>query len=239
MKRTLFALAVFTLVTTAASAHRLDEYLQGTIFSLTRDRLAADLTLTPGVAIFPRLIPDIDTNGDGTISDAEQNAYAARVLADLSLNIDGHALTPHLLSAEFPALSEMKEGRGEIHMRFYADLPLGGPGRKLLFENHHQGKISVYQVNVLVSRDPEIRITGQNRNYSQSVYELDFEQGSVHANEPVSGFIATFWGQFATISLAAFAFITCIRGIRRRRTGGVQARIARRLRQDEGVVVQE
>jgi hypothetical protein len=84
----------------------------------------------------------------------------------------------------------------------------------------------VYQVNVLVSRDPEIRITGQNRNYSQSVYELDFEQDSVDANAPVSGFIATFWGQFATISLAAFAIITCIRGIRRRRTGGVQARVA-------------
>ena len=62
MKRTLFAVALFVLVTTAASAHRLDEYLQGTIFSVTKGHVTADLTLTPGVAIFPTLIPDIDTN---------------------------------------------------------------------------------------------------------------------------------------------------------------------------------
>lgn len=239
MKRIFFALALFVLVTPAASAHRLDEYLQGTIFSVAKGQVTADLTLTPGVAIFPTLIPDIDTNRDGAISGAEQTAYAARVLADLSLNIDGHVLTPHLVSAEFPALDEMKEGRGEIHMQFYANLPRGGPGRKLVFQNHHQSKMSVYQVNVLVPRDPEIRITGQNRNFSQSFYELDFEQASAQVNEPVSGFIATFWGQFATLSLAAFAIITCIRIFRRRRVRGAQAHAGGRLLPDTNAVVEE
>jgi hypothetical protein len=229
MRRKLFAFALFMLVATAASAHRLDEYLQGTIFSVARGRLNADLTLTPGVAVFPILIPDIDTNADGAISDAEQQAYAERVLADLSLNIDGVRLSPHLMSAEFPTIDEMKDGRGEIHMQFYADLPRGGASRKLLFENHHQNKISAYQVNVLVPRDPEIRIVSQNRNYSQSVYELDFEQSGVRANQPASSFIASIWGQFTTIVLAAFSVITLSRVLRKPEAGTVQTLASERL----------
>ena len=176
MTRMPFVLGVFMLIGTSASAHRLDEYLQGTLLSVTKDRLSADLTLTPGVAIFPVLIRDIDANADGAISEAEQRAYANRVLGDLSLRIDGHRLSPRLISTEFPPVADMKDGRGDIHIEFFAELPRGGQSRKLLFENHHQNAISVYQVNVLVPRDPDIRIDRQHRNYSQSHYELDFEQ---------------------------------------------------------------
>ena len=34
-------------------------------------------------------------------------------------------------------------------------------------------------MNCLVPRDPDIRILAQNRNYSQSVYELDYVQTGV------------------------------------------------------------
>jgi hypothetical protein len=221
VRRKFAALGLFLLVVTGASAHRLDEYLQGTIFSVAKNRLNADLTLTPGVAVFPTLIPDIDTNADGAISDVEQHAYAERVLADLSLNIDGHRLTAHLESAEFPAIDEMKEGRGEIHLQFYADLPRGGASRKLVFENHHQTKISVYQVNVLVPRDPDIRIVSQNRNYSQSLYELDFEQAGARADKPAWAFIANVRGQFAMVVSLAFAIMMLIRILRKRRADAV------------------
>jgi hypothetical protein len=217
MRRKILALTLFLVIGISASAHRLDEYLQGTILSVTKDRLSADLTLTPGVAIFPVLIRDIDTNADGTLSEAEQQAYAERVLGDLSLTLDGQRLKPHLISAEFPAVSDMKEGRGEIHMEFYADLPRGGASRKLVFENHHHSSISVYQVNVLVPRDPTVKIVRQNRNYSQSLYELDFDQADVRADEPASAFIASVQGQFAAIVLAAFASMTLIRVLRKRR----------------------
>jgi hypothetical protein len=228
VRRKFAALVLFMLVATGASAHRLDEYLQGTIFSIAKNRLDVDLTLTPGVAVFPMLIPDIDTDGDGAISDVEQHAYAERVLADLSLNIDGHRLTAHLESAEFPAIDEMKEGRGEIHLQFYtdlphggADLPRGGARRKLVFENHHQTKISVYQVNVLVPRDPDIRIVSQNRNYSQSFYQLDFEQAGARADEAAWAFIADVRGQFAMIVSMAFAIMMLIRILRKRRADAV------------------
>jgi hypothetical protein len=236
MRRTLSTVALFMLVAHSAAAHRLDEYLQGTIFSVAKDRLNADITLTPGVAIFPTLIPEIDTNGDGAISDAEQKGYAWRVLADLSLSIDGQRLAPRLVSTEFPTLAEMKEGRGEVHLQFYADLPRGGPGRKLVFENRHQNKISVYLVNVLVSRDPEITIVSQNRNYTQSRYELDFQQGKVTANDAAGAFAGTFWGPFALIVLAAFSAMTSIRFLRKRRA--VQISASLRARPDAAVAIE-
>jgi hypothetical protein len=217
MTRKLLALAVLMLIGSSVWAHRLDEYLQGTILSVTRDRLSADLTLTPGVAIFPVLIPAIDTNADGKVSDFEQHAYAERVLGDLSLSLDGHPLTPRLISAEFPSVAEMKEGRGEIRIEFDAALAPGGAHRKLLFDNRHQGAISVYQVNVLVPRDRDIRIVSQNRNYTQSHYELDFDQAGAAGNQPASAILGGIPGQFAAIALLAFTVLVSIRLLRQRR----------------------
>jgi hypothetical protein len=184
MKLIVSAAAILVLAGTPALAHRLDEYLQGTIISVEKNRVDFQMTLTPGVAVFPVLIAEIDLNADGVISRIEQRAYAGRILNDLTMSIDGHRLMPRLLSAEFPAVEEMKAGRGEIRIEFDSDLPFGGPNRKLTFENHHQSRIAAYQVNCLVSRDPEIQILSQNRNYSQSLYELEFVQGSVRSDGP-------------------------------------------------------
>lgn len=159
-----------------ALAHRLDEYLQGALVSVEKDRIQIEMTLTPGVAVLPFLVASIDANGDGKISDAEQRAYGARVLGDLSLSIDGHNLTPRLRSTRFATLEEMKEGRGEIRLEFDAELPRGSGNRQLTFENRHQSRFAAYQVNCLVPRDPDIRIVAQNRNESQSIYRLDYVQ---------------------------------------------------------------
>ena len=75
------------------------------------------------VAVFPLLLADMDTDGTGAISTLEQHAYVVRILRDLSLKIDGQPLKPQLLSTEFPAIEEMKEGRGEIRIEFEANLP--------------------------------------------------------------------------------------------------------------------
>lgn len=193
-----------------ALAHRLDEYLQGTIISIEKDRLQAQTTLTPGVAVYPIVIAAIDTDGNGIISDTEQRAYGERVLHDLRLAIDGHRLIPRLVSMEFPAIEDMKEGRGEIRIEFSADLPRNGPNRKLTLENHHQSQIAAYQVNCLVSRDPDIRIVAQNRNYTQSLYELDYVQAGVR-----SGLLSLAWwagdrgwvGMVVIMPFARFAFL--------------------------------
>jgi hypothetical protein len=174
--RTTMAALILLLAPAPAPAHRLDEYLQATMISIGTDRLEAEITLTPGVAVFPMLIADIDRDADGVVSEAEQRAYGRKVLRDLLFTIDGRRLRPQLRSMQFPSLDEMREGRGGIRIELTADLPRGGAGRKLVFENHHRSGIGAYLVNCLVPRDPDIRIVAQNRNYSQSVYQLDYVQ---------------------------------------------------------------
>jgi hypothetical protein len=175
-KKLLAAAAIALLLGASLSAHRLDEYLQATLISVDKDQMHASMRLIPGVAVFPVVIASIDSNGDGVISDVEQQAYAERVLRDLSVTVNGKAVIPTLVSVKFPAIEELKEGLGEIHIEFAADLPEGGAQRQIVFENRHQSAISAYLVNCLVPQDPDIRIVAQNRNENQSFYQLDYAQ---------------------------------------------------------------
>src|SRR5947207_281933 len=176
------AAAILLSIGTPATAHRLDEYLQGTLISVEQNGVHAQIRLTPGVAVFPIVLAIIDTNADGVISGSEQRVYAERVLRDLSVTVDGDRLRPSLVSMKFPATDEMKEGRGEIQLEFSADLPRNGPNRRLIFENHHQSRISAYLVNCLAPLDPDIRLLAQNRNESQSHYQLDYVQAGVRSD---------------------------------------------------------
>jgi hypothetical protein len=179
MKRKAIAGALmFFSFTGVVSAHRLDEYLQATLIAVEKDRVEVSLRLIPGVAVSSAVIASIDTNGDGSLSGAEQSAYAQRVLSELSLTIDGKRLKPQLVSADFPQVQEMRDGVGEIHIEYTAELPRGGPDRKLVLENHNRTQRAVYLVNALASTDPAIRIVAQKRNAVQSAYELDYTQTS-------------------------------------------------------------
>ncbi len=190
MKAGFAAAAAILVAGTPSFAHRLDEYLEAAMFSIQKDCVQVQIRLTPGVAVFPIVLANIDTNADGVISETEQRAYAERVRGDMSLTIDGHRLRPRLVSVKFPAIDEVKEGRGEIQLEFEADLPRNGrrPGnaskRRLIFENHHQSQIAVYLVNCLVPRDPSIQLVAQSRNYSQSLYQLDYMQSGVSSEPP-------------------------------------------------------
>jgi hypothetical protein len=193
------------LAITPALAHRLDEYLQGTILSVDSHRLHAQITLTPGVAVLPVVLAAIDPHGGEVISETKQRAYALRVLGDIDFTIDGHILRPQLLSVQFPGTEEMKDGRGEIQIEFNADLPRGGRSRKLVFKNHHQSRIAAYQVNCLVPRDPAIRVIAQNRNRSQSVYELEYEQATGGAAPTFSTWFSSTPKWMIAVALFLFA----------------------------------
>jgi hypothetical protein len=201
MKKLLvITVALLGLLPAPAFAHRLDEYLQATILSIDSgrnvDHVEGSMRLVPGVAVASTVITSIDTNRDGALSEAEQQAYAQQVLHDLFLKIDGQSLTLHLASVSFPSTDSMRQGTGEIQIEFTADLLPGGSNRRLTFENHHLSGISVYLVNTLVPRDKNIQIEGQSRNESQSFYQLDFVQGAAgaeHTRLPsLSGFAGSF-----------------------------------------------
>lgn len=174
------ATAAWALVslTGIASAHRLDEYLQATLISVSKDHIDVSMRLIPGIAVSSTVIASIDSNGDGVLSNQEQWAYAQHVLDGLSLTLDGKALKPKLLTATFPNIQEMRDGLGEIHMEYTADLPSGGPNRELVLESHNQQQKSVYLVNALAPTDSAINIVAQKRNEVQSVYKLDYTQAT-------------------------------------------------------------
>lgn len=190
------AAAMYLLLGAPVSAHRLDEYLQAAIISVEKDHVQISLRLAPGVAVSRLVISSIDTNGNGSISGSEEQSYAERVIRDVSLSVDGHILTPHLISVNYPQIEEMKEGLGEIKMELTADLPSGGAMRKLIFENHHQSAISAYMVNCLVPGDKHIHITAQNRNENQSVYQLSYAQAGPLAPQSLSWIAGTIASMF-------------------------------------------
>jgi len=178
MKARLLASVILLAFGGAAFAHRLDEYLQATTLSVEKDRVSAQIRLTPGVAVFPALLARIDANADGAISDAERRTYAERVMGDLSLEVDGTPVRLRLVSSRAATVQQMKEGRGAIELEIEATVPCGGHQRRLVFENRHDRRIAAYLVNSLVPRDPDIRITAQTRNYEQSEYQLEYVDAS-------------------------------------------------------------
>jgi hypothetical protein len=185
MKKLLAAGALIVAsLATPASAHRVDEYLQATLISLEKDQVEVFLRLTPGIAVSSAVLSSIDTDSDGVISETERRAYADRVLADLSVMVDGNRLTPRLVSVDFPEVEEMKEGLGEIRIAFIVELHRSAHNRRLVLENHHQNQIAAYLVNCLTPRDRNIRVIAQNRNEDQSFYQLDYVQDGAGSGSP-------------------------------------------------------
>jgi hypothetical protein len=176
MKFKLAAAAALLIVAERSSAHRVDEYLQATLFSIEPTGIHAEVRLSPGIAVLPIVFAVIDGDSDGVISAKEWGAYAQQVVRDLELSVDGAPQRLRLTSSRFPSAEDMLGGRGEILLEIEAPPAVGGSQHRLLFESHHQTRIGAYLVNCLVSRDPTIDIGAQTRNYSQSRYELAFTQ---------------------------------------------------------------
>ena len=201
MKKLLLVVALLlTLTARPALAHRLDEYLQATILSIEPGSAHAALRMVPGIAVATGIIARIDTDHDGILSRAEQHRYAGEVLADLQLLADGHPLHLRLTSESFPSIEAMELGTGEIQLAFSADLPFTEGGHQLTFENHHQGSISVYLVNSLVPQDRNLQLTGQERNTTQSRYNVTLGDAGISSAQELtwSGFRGAYRLGFAT-----------------------------------------
>ena len=163
-----------------------------------------EIRLAPGVAVFPAVFAGIDTDADGVASSPEQQAYARRVLDDLSLSVDGRRLPLRLVSSTFAPKELLQQGLGEIQLRLEADLPGTAARRRLAFENRHQNQVGTYLVNALVPGDPDIRSSGQERSYDQSSYQLDYTDASVPAGLSLAAWSAP-WGWVDGVLLALLA----------------------------------
>ena len=162
-----FALAVVTLVSVAdtASAHRRDEFLQAARIAVEPERIDVALDLTPGIDVASSIVADMDRDGDGTLSVAEQQVYAARVAAALSLDVDGRPLRVDTVAATFPEVTTFRRGEGTIELRLRASMSRLAEGRhELTFRNAGRRDVSVYLANALVPESDRVSITGQRRD---------------------------------------------------------------------------
>src|SRR5215213_642747 len=76
----------------AALAHPLDVYLQASYITVAPAQILVELDLSPGVLVAPQVLPQLDSNGDQQISEAEGQAYADAVLPNVVLQVDGKPL---------------------------------------------------------------------------------------------------------------------------------------------------
>ena len=170
--------AALALTAAPAAAHRVDEVLRATLLTIDRDRIDGTLRIVPGAATAPASIASIDRDADGAFSDDEQAAYAKAVVDDLSVAIDGAAARPSVVAWRFPSLASMRDGLGEIVVDF-AVAPLPGPGEHtVVLTNRRRIGPTVDLANVVVPRDPAVRIDGQRRSADQSVYAINYRRAA-------------------------------------------------------------
>ncbi|HTI69088.1 MAG TPA: hypothetical protein VMF06_03940 [Candidatus Limnocylindria bacterium] len=168
-------------------AHRLDEYLQAALVGITRDSLNLQLSLTPGAAVASNVLEVLDADHDGRVVAAEQDAYAARVLSEVSMDVDGRPVTLVLQSSHFPLVGAMKEGFGLIELEARAHLPELPAGDHVLhLQNRHLTNISVYLANALVPDTTEVLIQKQRRDLRQTELFIDYTLVPTAARTPLS-----------------------------------------------------
>ena len=123
------------------SAHRRDELLQAARVGVEPDRVRLEISLTPGIEIAEAFIREIDDDGDLRLSEAEQQAYAERVLGRVALRVDDSvALRLLLAGARFPSAVALRSGEAAITLEMEAALPSLSPGaHRLFFRNDSAG----------------------------------------------------------------------------------------------------
>ena len=177
-RRTLLALlaAVAVVGGTRVSAHRLDELLQAARIAIEPDRVALEVSLTPGTAVADDLVREIDADGNGVFSAAETQAFADRALSSLVLQLDeGPRLKMAMAGSSVSDAAAMRTGDGVIAISAAARLsPLPAGSHRLLFRNEHAPGNSVYLANALVPESDRVAVTRQNRDGDQRELIIDF-----------------------------------------------------------------
>jgi hydrogenase/urease accessory protein HupE len=179
MRKTLLIFWAVLLLSPAAFAHRLNEYLEATTISLSRHKVLLELRLTPGVAITSDVLKNIDLNSDNRISGSEQRAYLSQLDRDFSITLDGSSVTLKAVSYSFPTVENMRKGIGDIIIGYVANIEKQGSAHQLTVQNKHYSTVAVYLVNCLLPSDTTIRVNNQTRSINQSDYRLNFTNGTV------------------------------------------------------------
>lgn len=179
-----FLLMVF-LFPAAIVAHPLDEYYQITTISVAPRRMTLAVELYPAVLVAPQLLPLMDSDGDETLSEAEQRAYIDRFMADLTFEVDGHSLPLTMGRLVFPTVLDLRTGGSVIRFDLTADLPADHRGdHRLFYQNNHQPDIGVYVVQAQSDQPQWVSINQFERDVFQQSIDAAY---TIKADAPVAG----------------------------------------------------
>lgn len=202
--KSLFSAVIFLIpfaLPYAASAHRLDEYLQATLVSIEPDRIRLQVNLTPGVAVAEQVLALIDRDQDGVISTNEVAAYAELFERDFAVRLDERELPLKLTGSYVPGIDELRTGWGFIQMEFS-----GRPGHLtagahvLSIENRHLSRASVYLINTAQPSSGSVQVDKQLRNQNQSTGKIQFTY------RPSSNFLRPIGAVALFLTVAGSAF---------------------------------
>ena len=197
-------LAMLAVSSRPADSHQLDEYLQAARIAVAARSVVLEMSLTPGVAIAPRVFALIDRDGDGRASSAEIDSYARRVLTDVVVSVDGQPAQMTITRVDCPSWEEIRAGAGTIRLEAVAKTRAIAAGRhQVRVMNTHEPAVSVYLVNALVPSDPAITIAAQRRDVLQHGIELDVDVAA--------WYVTTMW---SVLILGAFAALATHRVLR-------------------------
>lgn len=193
MTRLACALAAFAIVVPAtARAHVLDQYLQVAQLAVARDGVRVELRLVPGVHVADRVLALVDTDGDGELTAAEQQAYARQVRHAVTLAVDDRPVALALVDAQFPSPQDVHAGVGVIRVRLAAPASLTTAGRhRIAWRNDYLPDIGVYLANVLVPKSDTLTIVRQARDPLQRGLTIDVDvRDAAHARWPLALLVA-------------------------------------------------
>lgn len=190
-RTTVVAIVLAALASAPVFAHRLDEYLQASRIAVEPDCVELELDLTPGVSVTPRVLAEIDRDGNGWIDSQEARVYAARVSSEIRVDLDGRTLPLQLTNREYPTIDAMRQGEGAIRLQWTAATPrLAAGSHRLTYRNVHRADIGVYLVNALVPASHRVTIRGQRRDVDQRELVVEYELAA-DRSDPVAWWIPT------------------------------------------------
>jgi nickel/cobalt transporter (NicO) family protein len=162
----------------AALAHPLDVYLQASYITVAPTQIVVELDLSPGVLVAPQVLPQLDTDGDQQISDAEGQAYVDAMLGKVVLQVDGKPLALAVTKIDMPAYLNIQSGYGTLRIFTVATLADGMTGtHQIAYTNNFAPTGSAYQVNAFVDKGVPITLGKQNRDSLQQSVTIDYAIG--------------------------------------------------------------
>lgn len=148
MKAAAVAPLLLALAATGATAHPVDEVVQGAYLAFEPTAIRLELDISPGPAVAGAILRDLDANADRVVSRAEARAYGGRVLRRLRLTVNGATLAWRLDQVGVPPYVNL-EGQADT-IRIFAVAPRQEQAgtRTLSFGNDYRPAASVVTTNI-------------------------------------------------------------------------------------------